>query len=140
MAKGETIVKGGITWAYCGDRETAVGNAAVFRIHEEESNQDLRQKKVQAGDALKLMAEQLGDVPRLNLRSRGIHINGAEATATQTENLYLRLSMPPSPNRWSQKIARDAFIELAHEHQFDPVDVYLSNLKADPLPYEAGVA
>ena len=99
MAKGETIVKGGITGAYCGDRETAVGNAAVFRIHEEESNQDLRQKKVQAGDALKLMAEQLGDVPRLNLRSRGIHINGAEATATQTENLYLRLSMPPSPNR-----------------------------------------
>ena len=82
------------------------------------------------------MAEQLGDVPRLNLRSRGIHINGAEATATQTENLYLRLSMPPSPNRWSQKIARDAFIELAHEHQFDPVDVYLSNLKADPLPDE----
>ena len=136
MAKGETIVKGGITWAYCGDRETAVGNAAVFRIHEEESNQDLRQKKVQAGDALKLMAEQLGDVPRLNLRSRGIHINGAEATATQTENLYLRLSMPPSPNRWSQKIARDAFIELAHEHQFDPVDIYLSNLKADPLPDE----
>jgi len=136
MAKGETIVKGGITWAYCGDKETAVGNAALFRIHEEQSNQDLRQKKVQAGDALKLMAEQLGDVPRLNLRSRGIHINGAEATATQTENLYLRLSMPPSPNRWSQKIARDAFIELAHEHQFDPVDVYLSNLKADPLPDE----
>ena len=44
--------------------------------------------------------------------------------------------MPPSPNRWSQKIARDAFIELAHEHQFDPVDVYLSNLSADPLPDE----
>ena len=42
MAKGETIVRGGKTWAYCGDKETAVGNAALFRIHEEKSNQELR--------------------------------------------------------------------------------------------------
>ncbi|MDC0260767.1 bifunctional DNA primase/polymerase [Synechococcus sp. AH-551-N17] len=136
MAKGEMLVRGGITWAYCGDKTTAVGESALFRIHEEQSNQALRQKRVEPGFALKLMAQQLGDVPRLNVRSRGIHINGAEATATQTENLYLRLSMPPSPNKWSQKIARDAFIELAHEHEFDPVEVYLNNLKADPLADE----
>jgi len=54
---------------------------------------------VEAGQALKVMAEQLGDMPRLNIRTRGIDINGHEATSTQTENLYLRLSIPPSPYR-----------------------------------------
>ena len=78
------------------------------------------------------MAEQLGEVPRLNVRSRAIHINGHEATPTQTENLYLRLSQPPSPYKWSQKLARDAFVELANDNEFDPVEVYLNNLKAEP--------
>ena len=134
MAKGETLQRGHDVWAYCGDKETAVGNAALFRIHEEQ--RDLRQKKVEAGQALRVMAEQLGEMPRLNIRTRGIHINGREATPTQTENLYLRLSVPPSPYRWSQKMARDAFIELANENEFDPVAVYLHNLKADKLPDE----
>ena len=42
---------------------------------------------MEAGQALKVMAEQLGDMPRLNIRTRGIDINGHEATPTQTENL-----------------------------------------------------
>ena len=42
MAKGETLQRGHDVWAYCGDKETAVGNAALFRIHEEQSNQELR--------------------------------------------------------------------------------------------------
>ena len=71
------------------------------------------------------MDEQLGELPRLNIRTRGMHINGHEATPTQTENLFLRLSVPPSPHRWSQKVARDTFIELANENEFDPVEVYL---------------
>jgi len=131
MAKSETLQRGPDLWAYCGDKETAVGNAALFRIHEEQP--DLRkQKRVEAGQALKVIAEQLGEVPRLNVRSRAIHINGHEATPTQTENLYLRLSQPPSPYKWSQKLARDAFVELANDNEFDPVEVYLNNLKADP--------
>ena len=135
MAKGETLQRGPNVWAYCGDKDTAVGNAALFRIHEEQP--ELRkQKRVEAGQALTVMAEQLGEVPRLNVRSRAIHINGHEATPTQTENLYLRLSQPPSPYKWSQKLARDAFVELANDNEFDPVEVYLNNLKADPLADE----
>ncbi len=136
MAKGETIQRGGKTWAYCGDKNTAVGEAALFRIHQEHSHQKLRQKQVEPGLALKLMEEQLGDLPKLNVRTRGIQINGHEATPTRTENLYLHLSQPPSPHKWSKKIARDSFIELAHSNQFDPIAIYLNNIRQDPLPDE----
>ncbi len=136
LAKGETIECDAITWAYCGDRTTAIGNAALFRIHQEESKQELCQKRVEPGLALKLMAEQLGDMPKLNVRTRGIHIKGHEANLRQTETLYLHLSKPTSTHKWSPKIAKDAFIELAHQNEFDPVAVYLNNLKVGPLPDE----
>ena len=51
---------------------------------------------VQAGEALAKMQEELGDAPKLNVRSRFIHCHGREFTQDEVSNLYLFLSRGPS--------------------------------------------
>ena len=67
----------------------------------------------------------------LNVRSRGIHCGGREFTSQEIEHLYLDLSR--GPNEWSQRLARDTFLKLGSESEFDPVAVWLQNLRAEPL-------
>lgn len=133
LAVGETIERGGKTWAYVGDKRTAVGEAALFRVHQ--AQPDLRKKRVvQAGEALAKMQEELGDAPKLNVRSRFIHCHEREFTQDEVSNLYLFLSRGPSS--WPKTLAMDTFNSLAGECPFDPVMAYLGNLKAEPLSEE----
>ena len=76
------------------------------------------------------MQEELGDAPKLNVRSRFIHCHGGEFTQDEVSNLYLCLSRDPSI--WSKTLAMDTFNTLAGECPFDPVMAYLGNLKAEP--------
>ena len=89
---------------------------------------------VQAGEALAKMQEELGDAPKLNVRSRFIHYHGREFTQDEVSNLYLFLSRGPSS--WPKTLAMDTFNTLAGECPFDPVMAYLGNLKAEPLSEE----
>ena len=89
---------------------------------------------VQAGEALAKMQEELGDAPKLNVRSRFIHCHGREFTQDEVSNLYLFLSRGPSS--WPKTLAMDTFNTLAGECPFDPVMAYLGNLKAEPLSEE----
>lgn len=134
LAKGETAERNGVTWAYCGDKTTAPGmEAALFRIEQQQPQAPLRkQHRVRAGEAQQLMTEALdGERPMLNVRSRGIHCGGREFTSQEIEHLYLDLSR--GPNEWSQRLARDTFLKLGSESEFDPVAVWLHNLRAEPL-------
>jgi len=89
---------------------------------------------VRAGEALAKMQEELGDAPKLKVRSRFIHCHGREFSADEVENLYLHLSR--GQHNWPKRLAADTFNTLAGECPFDPVMAYLGNLGADPLPLD----
>ena len=101
-------------------------------IDQQQSQVPLRkQHRVRAGEAQRLMTEALdGERPMLNVRSRGIHCGGREFTSQEIEHLYLDLSR--GPNEWSQRLARDTFLKLGSESEFDPVAVWLQNLRTEP--------
>ena len=133
LAEKESIERGGSSWIYAGDRDNhhGTGRAALFRKAQPEIRQ---QHKATASDALRLMAEQLGEAPRLNIRTRGVLVKGVELKPHEVEKFYLRASAPPSPNRWAQPLAKDALLQLAYENSFDPVERYLNGITAQPLP------
>ncbi len=129
----EKIERNGNSWIYSGDKTTAVGEAALFRL--DVSQHELRkQKTVKAGEALARMTDELGDTPMLNVRSQGIHCKGREFTADEVENLYLYLSR--GELNWPKRLTADTFITLGADTPFDPVQIYIGNLKAKPLPNE----
>ena len=135
LAVGETIDKGGTTWAYVGDKRTAVGEAALFRVHQSQDSLRPQKKKLITADlALAQMSKELGDTPKLNVRTRGVHCQGREVTGDAIGNLYLHLSK--GKWMWGKTLAADTFNTLAEDCPFDPVMDYLGNLKADPLPVE----
>ena len=135
LAVGETIDKGGTTWAYVGDKRTAVGEAALFRVHQSQDSLRPQQKKrISVDQALTQMLDELGDSPKLNVRSRGIESGDREYAPDEISNLYLHLSR--GKWIWPKQLAEDTFISLASDCKFDPVMVYLENLKAVPLPDE----
>ena len=106
---------------------------ALFR--REDPQRELRKKRtVRAGEALALMQKELGDQPKLNVRSRGIHCHGREFSADEVENLYLHLSR--GQHNWPKRLTADTFTTLAADAPFDPVQVYLGNLSSDLLPSE----
>ena len=134
--RGETTAGlDGQTWAYTGEKTTVLGSAACFVLHRERPQQSqpklLKQEKVPAGQALRVMAEQLGDIPYFDVRSRNIWLMGRELTPTQVDNLYMRLSA--DQYTWSKELARDAITELAEDNPIDPVATYLNNLNSNRL-------
>ena len=77
------------------------------------------------------MRDELGDTPKLNVRTRGIECRGREFTPDEVDNLYLHMSR--GKWNWGKQLAADAFITIAGECEFDPVMAYLGNLNAEPL-------
>ena len=77
------------------------------------------------------MRDELGDTPKLNVRTRGIECRGRDFTPDEVDNLYLHMSR--GKWNWGKQLAADAFITIAGECEFDPVMAYLGNLDAEPL-------
>jgi predicted P-loop ATPase len=93
-----------------------------------------KQRTIKAGEALARMSDELGDTPMLNVRSQGIHCQGREFSPDEVDNLYLYFSR--GELNWPKQLTKDTFITLAADTPFDPVQIYIGNLKAKPLPNE----
>ena len=135
LRPGATINRDGVKWAYVGETQTAVGAAALFVV--DTTQPTLRRKpEVPTSEALRLMAQELGDVPRLNVRTRAIHVGDREFSNTEAANLYLLLSQK-GDFTWTKQVALDAFVTLGSRNEFDPVKDYLDGLSSvPPLPME----
>ena len=91
-----------------------------------------RQKVIQPNEALELITSRIGDVPRLNLRTRYVEIHGQAKTADDISRFYLKLDN--ANERWNKGLVEDVIHHIANENRFDPVSVYLHNLsKTSPL-------
>ena len=140
---GETLKRNGQTWAFCGERKTAVGTASLFRIDRPRLNeqsefktnalsqQGTKKRTISADEALKLLPERLGGIPRLNIRTRHIELLNELITPDQANRLYVSLSN--GQEKWVKQITVDALDELAGQNQFDPVDEYLHSLNEKPI-------
>jgi len=130
----ETIERYGDIWQYKGLRDNHTGQDRASYFRRAESQEALRQKpkkRITADLALTQMRDELGDTPKLNVRTRGIECRGREFTPDEVDNLYLHMSR--GKWNWSKQLAADAFITLAGECEFDPVMTYLGNLDVEPL-------
>ena len=75
----------------------------------------------------------LGDIPRLNVRTRFIEIGDREYNLDQISRFYLHLSN--HKQRWSKEVTVDAVVTVAELNEYDPIAAYLHNLNhVQPLP------
>ena len=133
----ETIERAGAIWQFKGLRPNHHGQdkASLFvRVESQDALRPQPKKKIGADQALAQMRDELGDAPKLNVRSRGVHCRGRGFSSEEIGNLYLFLSR--GKWNWPKQLAEDTFNTLARDCPFDPVMAYLGNLKADPLPQE----
>ena len=122
----ETIERAGAIWQFKGLRPNHHGQdkASLFvRVESQDALRPQPKKKIGADQALAQMRDELGDVPKLNVRSRGVHCRGQEFSAEEIGNLYLFLSR--GKWNWPKQLAEDTFNTLARDCPFDPVMVYL---------------
>lgn len=79
----------------------------------------------------------LGGHPRLNLRTRDIHVGDKVITPDEAASLYLELSSPYE--KWPKEATKDALLLLAQRQSFDPFIDYLDDLETrcvEPLSME----
>ena len=75
----------------------------------------------------------LGDIPRLNVRTRFIEIGDREYNLDQISRFYLHLSN--HKQRWSKEVTVDAVVTVAELNEYDPIALYLHNTSHfEPLP------
>ena len=75
----------------------------------------------------------LGDIPRLNVRTRFIEIGDREYNLDQISRFYLHLSN--HKQRWSKEVTVDAVVTVAELNEYAPIAAYLHNLNhVQPLP------
>ncbi|CAK6692725.1 hypothetical protein ICNINCKA_01270 [Synechococcus sp. CBW1107] len=87
-------------------------------------------------EIVRKLPERLGGVPRLNVRTRDIHLPERILSADGASLLYMVLSS--EVERWPKEPTYDGLQLLADKHQFDPVTEYLEGVEttAEPLPLE----
>ncbi|NQV11059.1 MAG: hypothetical protein HQ527_07835 [Cyanobacteria bacterium] len=87
-------------------------------------------------EILRKLPERLGGVPRLNIRTRDIHLPDRVLSADEAALLYMELSC--EFEKWPKEPTYDGVQLLAGRHHFDPVTEYLEEVaaNADPLPLE----
>ena len=102
--------------------EVTVENGTGFIV----SNQKVH--RVKPDEALRLIGSDnlLGDLPRLNIRTRDIEINENVLTQDDLSRLYLSLCRPNQI--WSKELVVDTVNLIASQNHYDPVCVYLNNL------------
>lgn len=87
-------------------------------------------------EILSYLPDRLGGQPRLNIRTRDVHLPNRILSGDEAARLYLELSNPQE--KWVKEATFDAVQHLANRAQFDPVAEYLEGLEATtvPLPME----
>ena len=95
------------------------------------------QRVIQANEAIELITSRIGDIPRLNLRTRYIEICGQAKNFDEISRFYLKLDSPEE--KWNKGLVEDVIYQIANENSFDPVAVYLRSLdQTSPLEDENG--
>ena len=87
-----------------------------MRVESQDALRPQPKKKIGADQALAQMRDELGDAPKLNVRSRGVHCRGQEFSAEEIGNLYLFLSR--GKWNWPKQLAEDTFNTLARDCPF----------------------
>lgn len=87
-------------------------------------------------EILRFLPDRLGGQPRLNIRTRDVHLPDGVITADDAARLYLTLSN--EYEKWPKEPTFDAVQHLATASSFDPVADYLTGLEGniEPLPDE----
>ena len=68
----------------------------------------------------------IGDVPRLNLRTRYVEIHGQAKTSEDISRFYLKVDN--ANEKWNKGLVEDVIHHIANENRFDPVSVFQFNL------------
>jgi hypothetical protein len=87
-------------------------------------------------EIVRRLPDRLGGQPRLNIRTRDVHLPDGILTGDAAARLYLRLCN--EVEKWPKEATFDAVQHLATAASFDPVIEYLNGLDAttEPLPME----
>ena len=87
-------------------------------------------------EILRFLPARLGGQPRLNIRTRDVHLPDRILSGDEAARLYLELSS--ELEKWPKEPTFDAVQHLAAAASFDPVADYLEGVKAttDPLPLD----
>jgi hypothetical protein len=90
-----------------------------------------KRRRLAPDELLQLLPQRLGGMPRLNLRTRAIHVGGRIISGNEAGRLYLTLS--DRSMVWPKEGSADALQELAEQQAFDPVVDYLTSINGGEL-------
>jgi predicted P-loop ATPase len=99
-------------------------------LHQVEPKESTRHR-LAPDEVLTLLPERLGGMPRLNIRTRAIHVGGRIITGNEAGRLYLTLS--DRRMVWPKEGSADALQELAEQQAFDPVVDYLNRISGGEM-------
>ena len=88
---------------------------------------------LKAGEIVAALPRRVGAF-RLNTRSQEIHAGDQVTSANAISRLYLTLSN--QVETWPKEATYDAAMQLAQQNAYDPVEEYLRDNNATPLPIE----
>ena len=139
LKKGQVIEGATKKWRFNGIVTNDVGTFSRFILDglpamPKQSQGAIRQTRrriIEPDEALTVLPERLGTI-EMNIRSQRIVTETrGELTADDVQRLYVRLCN--SEERWHQTTTADCVMELAMEHQVDPVKTWLESITAEPL-------
>jgi hypothetical protein len=92
--------------------------------------------KVKHHEILRFLPDRLGGQPRLNIRTRDVHLPDGILSTDEASRLYLQLCS--EHENWPKEATFDAVQLLAAANCFDPVAEYLERVSStiEPLPLE----
>jgi len=99
----------------------------------EKCNHAFKPRVVQNHEIKRLLIDRYGS-PRLNVRSNDVVLNDRSLNADEIGWLYLDLSSVEE--KWTQQATIDAIYAMAYENRFDPVRLYLEEIKATVKPLQ----
>jgi predicted P-loop ATPase len=97
----------------------------------------IRPVRLEIHEIVRQLPGRIGGTPRLNVRTRDVHLPEHILSADEAARLYLELSN--ETEKWAKETTFDAVHHLAQEAQFDPVREYLEGLErsgVEPLPLD----
>lgn len=98
--------------------------------------QKLKRHTLAPDEVVLSLPQRLGGVPRLNIRTSSFHAGGKVYTSDDLGRIYIHFSS--ETERWPKETTADAFVELAKDRAFDPVEEELNEISrvVEPLPME----
>lgn len=107
----------------------------------EEKGEKVRRHRLAPDEVLAQLPQRIGN-PRLNNRSRDIHVGGEGRILSRDAASRLYIHLGDTAHQWPKEATYDAVLHLAEQNQFDPVADYLGGLspeegeRTEPLPMD----